>query len=109
MNLLFLDLSKLGHGESGTEAYNEIPLAHGGESTFIDKENENPFALRGGEKGAVKTPPMPLTPPVPEGFSGIPNGNRKFSEHKGITTHATPFEERIERALKELDDNNLAT
>ena len=97
------------------------------QSVFLDKENC--FVEAMGSQ-------LPRTPPPPNGFNGtrafpplcssllllrkspddsttffttcagIPNGNKKFSEYKGITTHCTPFEERIERALKELDENN---
>ncbi len=63
-------------------------------SIFLDKEN-------GGIQLVDRTQDLPKTPPVPKDFAGRPNGNSKYSERKGIITHTTPFEERIERALKE--------
>ena len=69
-------------------------------SIFLDKENAKVSFAAGEEVVAV-----PKTPPVPADFNGIPNGSSKYSERKGITTHCTPFEERIERALKDLSGN----
>ncbi|QDZ19807.1 hypothetical protein HOP50_03g23230 [Chloropicon primus] len=68
-------------------------------SVFLDKENSYFVEAQAGRG-------IPKTPPPPSDFNGIPNGLRRYSEFKGITTHETPFEERIERALKELDENN---
>jgi len=75
------------------------------QSVFLDKENG--YFVESKAAAVSDASLHIMTPPPPEGFNGIPNGSRKYNERRGITTHCTPFEERIERALKELDENNL--
>lgn len=81
------------------------------QSLFLGKENDFVFKTSAASTSGddIKEPdverPIPVTPPVPEGFSGFPNGNSKYNERKGITAFSTPFEERIEKALRDQDDN----
>ena len=112
-NFLTTDLSRVTADgdsagiESGGKSSNGSGRFDIEQSLFLDKENNCVLTSAGGDtkESCPAERPIPLTPPVPDGFSGFPNGNSKYNERKGITTFCTPFEERIERALRDLDDN----